>query len=162
MKKRKRKKIRALLIILCLVTLAVYGGVKGGQYLAYKLTKPIGEDKSPLQGAEGSGEYGSDTVLSENEMVTLTATVTEFVNAEHMKKADKLTEIVSPDYYNTLTKNIKSLSAAEVVLQDINFKSLAKDEVVVEVTYIKNSKKYTETVTLKSSGSSWKVAMVER
>ncbi|HBM76437.1 MAG TPA: hypothetical protein DD429_12915 [Clostridiaceae bacterium] len=161
-KKKKGRRIRALLIILCLVAAAVYGGVKAGEYLAYKLTKPIGESENPLEGVKGNGETGGDIALSENDAISLTGTVTEFVNAEHMKKTDKLAGIVSPDYYNTLIKNIKPLKASTPKVQDINFKDVAKKKVIVEVTYIKNSRQSSETITLELSGSSWKVSSVER
>lgn len=161
-KKKRKKKIRAVFLLIFLVVLAVYGGIKSGEYLANKLSKPIVEDSSALEGTKTGSSTGDIKPLSENDMVTITSTLMEFVEAEHMKKTELLANMVSSEYYSTFTKGIKSLSTAEALVQDTDFKEVSKDKAVIEVTYIKNGKKGIETVTMELIESRWKVTGVKR
>jgi hypothetical protein len=155
--KRKNKKAGLLFVMLCLVFIAVYGGLKGGQYLATRMEKPVPPDKNALEGAQGGARAGDDVALSENDLVKLAAVATEFLNAEHNKKSSSLVNLVDADYYNKLVSNNKKLSTGSITIKDINYMNIERDMVKIETTYFKFSTKYAETVTLKLKGGTWKV-----
>lgn len=159
---KKKSKLLILFLMLCFMILAVYGGIWSGAYFAQKLAKPVEENKNALEGAESGGETGKDYVLSEDDKIHLTAITTEFIAAEHLKKTDKLTSLVDNDYYNTLLKNMKSLTTLEVTTKDIDFQYISKDSVKIKVTFLKDSKNYSEVLTLKLYDKSWKVSGVDR
>ncbi len=144
-----------------LVFLSVYGGLKGGEYLANKLSKPIDNNKG-IFGLIGGNKAIESSTLSESDMVTITAIITEFVTAEHLKKDDKLVLMVDKAYYNSFIKNIKQLSQGAVSIQDINFKETGKDTVKIEAVFIKGNKKESEIVTMKNFSGTWKVTEVKR
>lgn len=162
MKKRKKKKVRALFLLLLLIALSIFGGIKGGKYLAYKLSKPIGQDNSALSGSKNESSAGKQQVLTDNDALNISAAVTEFIEAEHSKKTDKLTSLVSPDYYSTFNKSLKQLSTAAASVQNISFTEVSVDRAVMNVEYIKNGKGGQETVTMENVQNSWKVTNVTR
>lgn len=164
MSKNKKNKPLRFFLLLFLVFIMVYSGIKGGEYLAQKLTKPIDIDEigNPLQGAKSSGESGKDYIISEDDKLLITVIITEFISAEHMKNADILTNLTDSSYYSTLLKSLKSISTAEAAVQDINFEEVSKNKIIIKVTYFKNAKSYNEVLILGLYNKSWKVSKVER
>lgn len=166
--KKKKGKLLGFIFLICLLVAAVYIGKLFAEYtwnnnkdnLINKYTKPIEEEKPPLDGAKGSGSASSEYVLSEDDMVTLASVVTEFVPAEHMKKTEILTNLVDPNYYSTLLKRLNSFSSTQVSVKDLNFLEISSNSVRIAVSYTSNSKTYSESITLKLINKSWKVALV--
>lgn len=164
MRKRKKKKgtIRFIFFALCLLGLSIFAGMKIGKYYSAKNLKPIGQNNSALSGIKSGAASGANYMLSEDDKVNLTSTVYEFLNAEHKKRNDRLAVVVDQGYYDTLLKDMKNLKTGDVTVQDINFQGEKGTTQKVEVTYLKFSKTYTETITFKKSNDTWKVSMVER
>jgi len=161
--KKRKKKIRVFITLLFLVFLAVYGGVKSGEYLANKLSKPVPEKNSnAFENIKVEGEKGERMDITEDEMVAVTSVVTEFITAEHLKKNDRLAYLTDPDYYSTLLKKIKNMSSGEAVIQDINYIVISNKKVEVEVVSLKNSKKITENLTIEKQDSTWKITNISK
>ncbi|KPU46048.1 hypothetical protein OXPF_05290 [Oxobacter pfennigii] len=160
--KKRRNKFRMFILLICLSILSVFIGVKSGEYMAYKLTNPSGENESMLSGFTGESNAGNTKNLSEDDMVSLTAIITEFVAAEHNKKAEKLASLSDLDYYNTLLKSIRSLTAADISIEEINFKEVSEDDVGIEAVFTKKGKRLSETVRFKKIDNTWKVINVKR
>lgn len=162
-KRRKRKgRIRFILFVMCLLGLSIFAGVKIGQHFAGKNLKPIGNNSSALSGVKSGASSGTDYVLSEDDKVNLTSMVYEFLNDENKKKNDRLAVIVDVSYYNTLINDIKNLQTGDVNVQDLNFQEGSSGVQKIDVTYLKYSKQYSETITFKKDNDTWKVSKVER
>lgn len=162
MARKKKKKLGTFIVLVILIILSVYGGMKGGEYLARKLTKPIGENESVVDGEKKQVKQGNQNILPEKHMVELTAVTTEFLAAEHSKKNDILASLVDSDYYSELLKKNRSLSRGEVEIEYINYKNIVKDRVSIETIFIKNSKKVRETITFKNENNIWRVIKIDR
>lgn len=153
MRRKKRNKARLFIMLLILIFGSVYGGLKGGEYFAKKLTEPIQEDKNLLDGG---------SILTEDDMVDITAVTAEFISAEHNKKEDRLSVLVHPDYYSSFLKSMKSITSGDALIEDMNYKAIDKNKVKLQVIYIKNSKKSSETITWQMDNKTWSVVKVDR
>lgn len=162
MKRRKKNKFRVFIFLIFLIFLSVYGGLKGGEYLANKLTKPMGDNKGIFDEIKNSTKTSQGLLLSENDKVTIAAVITEFTFAEHLKKDDKLVTMVDKSYYSTYANSLKKLSPGEVRIQEINYIDISKDRVKIEAVYIKGSKKESENITVKKTDGVWKIIEVVR
>jgi hypothetical protein len=163
---RKKKKHPARFVFLILLlALSVYMGKMLAEYtwnnnrddIINKYAKPIEDDKSALEGAQGDGNTSSSSIIPENDIITLTAVTTEFITAEHMKKADRLASLVDPGYYSTFLKKMNTLKTAEVTASDMNFEKISKDAVKVVAKYSINTKSYSESISLRLLNDKWKV-----
>jgi hypothetical protein len=162
-KKRKKKaKLGRILVFLFLVGIAIYGGMKLGEYMAVRSQKPIEGNNNALSGIKGDGKTGTNSILTEDEMVNVTSIINEFLNAEHRKRNERLAVLTDENYYNTLLKEIKNLTSGDVSLQDINYTKITETTVKAKVTYTKVSKKYSEDITLNKDNKTWKIVKVER
>jgi len=127
MVRKKKHKMRALFLIFCLISIAVYGGYKGGEYLANKLTKPVGGSNSVVDGAKDTGNQAGETTLSENDIVTVTSVVTQYISSQ------------------------------EGEASDIDYIEIDKEKVKLVVKYLKGSETFSETLALTRDKDTWKV-----
>jgi len=167
MKRKKKNKYKVFFILVFLVFLSVYGGFKGGEYLANKLAKPMNNSKGILDNIIGRNNTGdskntNDTILSEDDKVKIAAVITEFVNAEHMKNEDKLVSMVDNNYYSSFIQSLNKLSKGEVNIQYIEYKDINKDSVKIYIVFLKGTAKGSETILLKRLDGVWKVTQVDR
>lgn len=166
--KNKKKHPARFVLLLLLLALSVYMGKMLAEYtwsnnrddLINKYAKPIEDNRSALEGAQGDGNVSTGNIIPEKDVVTLTAVTTEFITAEHMKKADNLVSLVVPDYYSALLKKINTLKTAEVTVSDMNFQKLSGDTVKVTAEYSINAKSYSESISLRLIDDKWKVFAV--
>lgn len=156
-----KKKLGIFFILLLIMAICVFGGMKLGQYMAYRVKKPRTQSSS-LSGITAGGKSGTVPILTESETVQMTSMVCEFINAEHRKRNDILSGMVDHDYYSTFLREIKPLTSGSVTIQDIDYTEIGTDRVEVEVTFMQHSKKKDEKITLVKKDKEWKVNDVER
>ena len=160
MGKNKRKRNNRFLLLLFCLLLAIFAGWKSGQYMAQK--KPIIENTDSLKGIKGGGGNSSNLILPENELVNITSFIYEFINAENKINSERLSILVDSGYYNTLLKNLRTITPGEVSNQNLDYKEIGTDKVTIEVTYLKSNKQIKENIFLKKENELWKVTKVEK
>lgn len=156
-----KRKIGIFLLLASAAALCVFGGLKLGRYFAY-WSKGAEIRSSSLSGVKAGGKYGTNTIITEGEKVQITSTVSEFINAEHRKRNDMLTDMVAHDYYSRLLDEIKRMSSGPVSIREMNFTEVESGRVIVEVKFRKYSASKVERITLAKEDGIWKVNDVKR